>query len=116
MVLLSLIVALTGTPLRLMEAAGDLARSLEELGEEGEDDGWDIEQADGGVGDDSGEALRADVAHAPDLAATGDLTLSPPDLMIARTWTCARRERGNPARAPAGPPSRRCARLQCFRC
>ena len=50
MLLLCLIAALAGSPLRQAEAAGDLARSLAEL------DGGDvIEAVDGGVGDDAGE-------------------------------------------------------------
>ncbi len=52
MFLLCLIAALAGTPLRQVEAAGDLARSLAEL------DGGDVvEQIDDGVGDDSGETI-----------------------------------------------------------
>jgi hypothetical protein len=72
MVLLCLIAALAGTPLRQAEAAGDLARSLAEL-----DGGSVVEEIDGGVGDDSGEtilkaaggpsgSLRALNAPAPD--------------------------------------------------
>jgi len=52
MLLLCLIAALAGSPLRQAEAAGDLARSLAEL------DGGDvIEAIDGGVGDDAGESI-----------------------------------------------------------
>jgi hypothetical protein len=50
--LLCLIAALAGTPLRQAEAAGDLARSLAEL-----DGGGVVEEIDGGVGDDAGEAI-----------------------------------------------------------
>jgi hypothetical protein len=52
MLLLCLIAAMAGTPLRQAEAAGDLARSLAEL-----DDGAVAEEIDGGIGDDSGEAI-----------------------------------------------------------
>jgi hypothetical protein len=51
MLLLCLIAALAGTPLRQAEAAGDLARSLAEMG------GGVVEEVDGGVGDDAGEAI-----------------------------------------------------------
>ena len=53
---LSLIAILTATPLRLAEAAEDLARSLAELG-----NGVNLEEVDGGVGDDSGATIKADV-------------------------------------------------------
>jgi hypothetical protein len=56
--LLALLVAFSGTPLRLAEAADDLARSLAGPEDEGE-----FEAVDGGIGDDSGETVRADVAH-----------------------------------------------------
>ncbi len=49
---LCLIAALTGTQLRQIEAAHDLARSVAELGS-----GHRIEIIDGGVGDDSGETV-----------------------------------------------------------
>jgi hypothetical protein len=54
MLLLSLIAALCGTPLRQAEAASDLARSLAEVGDQ------DIlEPEDGGIGDDSGVTIKA---------------------------------------------------------
>jgi hypothetical protein len=52
MLVLCLIAAMAGTPLRQAEAAGDLARSLAEL-----DDGAVLEEIDGLVGDDAGEAI-----------------------------------------------------------
>ncbi|MDB5351413.1 MAG: hypothetical protein JWN86_2660 [Planctomycetota bacterium] len=60
MLLLSLIAALAGTPLRIAEAADDLAGSLAELG-----GGAGLEEVDGGVGDDSDATIRAEIAHAP---------------------------------------------------
>jgi hypothetical protein len=54
MFLLSLIAALSGTPLRQAEAADDLARSIAGLG-----GGHTIEVVDGGVGDDSGATIKA---------------------------------------------------------
>jgi hypothetical protein len=50
-ILLSLLAALSGTPLRQAEAADDLSRSLAELFQPNV-----IEPVDGGVGDDSGVA------------------------------------------------------------
>jgi len=47
--LMTLIAALTGTPLRQAEAAADLCRSMFELHQT-----TDVEVPDGGVGDDSG--------------------------------------------------------------
>jgi hypothetical protein len=111
MFLLSMIVVLAGTPLRLAEAAGDLARSMEET-----DDGWNIDEVDGGVGDDSGATIKADVAHATDVMATADETVASPGWMVAGPGPIARGEDGPPARAAAGSSSRRCALLQCFRC
>jgi hypothetical protein len=52
MLVLCLIAAMAGGPLRQAEAAADLERSLAEL------DGGDvIESVDGGVGDDAGETI-----------------------------------------------------------
>ena len=52
---LSVIAALAGTPMRLAEAASDLARSFAEV-----DDGADVEEIDGGVGDDAGATIKSD--------------------------------------------------------
>ena len=68
LVLLSLLAALAGTPLRLAEAAEDLARSLAELGR-----GVNLEEIDGGVGDDSGAVIKVEVVHHP----TPDLSTPP---------------------------------------
>jgi hypothetical protein len=110
MLLLSLIVVLAGTPLRLAEAASDLARSLEETG-----GGWNIEEVDGGVGDDSGATIKADVTHAQDVMATMEIALAPLGPMAARP-AIVRFVDNSPARVPAGPSSRRCALLQRFLC
>src|SRR5438045_1551986 len=58
MFLLSLTAVLAGTPLRLLEAADDFARSLAE-----NDQDVNLEQVDGGVGDDSGATIKPEVVH-----------------------------------------------------
>jgi hypothetical protein len=114
MVLLCLIAAMAGTPLRQAEAAGDLARSLAEL------DGGDVvEEIDGGVGDDSGETILKPggpsgsllVFNAP-APEDGPRMVLPP--------AASPSHRGGGAR-PADPPSppisdhlRRRAWLQCL--
>ena len=57
MLLLSLVAVLGGSPLRLMEAADDLVRELEEL-----QDRPNLEEVDGGIGDDSGAAIKSAAA------------------------------------------------------
>jgi hypothetical protein len=52
MFLMCLIAALSGTPLRQVEAANDFARWLADLA-----DDHGIETVDGGVGDDSGDTI-----------------------------------------------------------
>ena len=64
--LLGLILAFSGTPFRLAEAASDFARSASGVNKVGS-----IAEVDGGVGDDSGETVRANaesppIAEAPD--------------------------------------------------
>jgi hypothetical protein len=54
MLLLCLIAALSGTPLRQAEAASDFARSRAELGQE------HVETIDGGIGDDAEVAVLKD--------------------------------------------------------
>ncbi len=69
MFLLSLLAALTGTPLRQAEAADDLARTLAER-----DNGGEVATVDGGVGDDAGDTIKADASTlALDLAAVDAL-------------------------------------------
>src|SRR4051794_17693194 len=72
--LLSLLAALTGTPLRQAEAASDFARSLVERLQAA-----DIESIDGGVGDDSGVGtLPASHGPAADALAVTDPVFLPP--------------------------------------
>ena len=106
---LSLFAALTGTPLRQAEAFSDLARSLSELG--GAD--ADLEEVDGGVGDDSGEAIRAIDVQAPVLLAISDalptlLNQTPP---LPTTFPLIRTEDIPPRRAGL---SQRLALLQRY--
>ena len=108
--LLTLIVALTATPLRLAEAADDQSRTLSQLDDEAE-----IEVIDGGVGDESGESIQTDTGHpSTDLAISAILpdscVLIPPALVrFARP--------GLHDEAGARPcPSRRYLWFQCFLC
>ena len=55
MLVMCLIAALSGTPLRQAEAASDLARALADLDASG-----DVEVPDGGVGDDSGATIKSE--------------------------------------------------------
>ena len=75
--LLSLIAALTGTPLRQAEAAADLSRSLVELLQPA-----DLEMPDGGVGDDSGVAIHGgtQAGATVDRSPSVDPLLLPPPL------------------------------------
>ena len=108
MFLLSLLAALAGTPLRQAEAAGDLARSLAEVG-----CGDVLEPADGGVGDDAGDTLKADASPAPHPPAASDALPAPftlstpgPRLVVLPPTDCSHAP-------PAGSP-RRHALLQRF--
>lgn len=110
MVLLSLIAALAGTPLRLAEAAEDLARVLGDSGVDGE-----METIDGGVGDDSGVTVKPIVADAPVASGLADaapfaflLAVHPPAVVDPHHAT-----RSRPV--PIGS-RRRCALLQRFLC
>jgi hypothetical protein len=113
MVLLCLIAALSGTPLRQAEAASDFARSHSELGQ-----GYAIELIDGGVGDDSGETILkaggdTHPLQAPILSATADtfLTLFLPDSSLPNGTDRRRADRW--ASLPTGSAQRH-AWLQCF--
>src|SRR4051794_30591910 len=108
MFLMALIAALSGTPLRQVEAASDLARSIAELG-----DGNIAEETDGGVGDDAHVALAADddSDHSPDAWDGG--------LLAPTSLRCLIPQAGlyRPARESSPPPTcpgRRQAWLQCF--
>ena len=110
MLLLSLIAAFAGTPLRLAEAAEDLERILTDSGVDGE-----IETTDGGVGDDSGVTVRPVVAHAP--TASG-LAYTPP--MLFQLAVCPSDLVNRPLAVASTPPPtsarRHCALLQRFLC
>jgi hypothetical protein len=111
MFLMCLIAALSGTPLRQAEAASDLARALAESGR-----GDDIEVPDGGVGDDSEAAVKAE---STEVSGTIDLSV---DVLpgcsspIAPTaWSLFNRL-DDPRPRSAASLSARLARLQCFLC
>jgi hypothetical protein len=74
---LTLIAALTGTPLRQAEAASDLSRTLAELFQADR-----VEATDGGVGDDSGVTIHdgLQASFTVDLPLSADLLLLPPPL------------------------------------
>jgi hypothetical protein len=110
MVLLSLIAALAGTPMRLAEAADDIACSLAELG-----CGDVIEIPDGGVGDDPEAAIRADIGHITAPSADVDGFSGYPILDPPVPPHIFRLEAGRPTRPAASLP-RRLAMLQCFLC
>jgi hypothetical protein len=115
MLLLCLLAALAGSPLRQAEAAGDLARSLAEL------DGGDvIEAVDGGIGDDAGETIpaasrRACADRKSDRPAINDgpgpSMCSPASPSTGGDITRPHQ----PTRQPTSPPARRYAWLQAFR-
>ena len=109
--LLILVAALTGTPLRQAEAAGDLGRSLRELVQPA-----NMEEPDGGVGDDSGVGTLS-TSHA--IALADPFTLATPfrlaptsiGLPITAGGEDALRER---VWCPSNPPNCRHAWLQIF--
>ncbi len=110
MFLLSLIAVLAGTPLRLAEAADDLARSFAEA-----DGGVGLEGVDGGVGDDSDATIKVEKTIAP-------IAVADHDLLTALAWMAPlATERlpwftaDSPSRLPANS-QRRHALLQCFLC
>ncbi len=69
-VILCLLVAVTGNPLRHAEAAEDLARSLKELTSR-----TILEPVDGGVGDDAGETIRSAAPADSVLSTAGGLAI-----------------------------------------
>jgi hypothetical protein len=107
---LSMFAALSGTPLRQAEAWNDLARSLAELDCPDE---ANLEEVDGGVGDDAGDAIRAIDDHAPVLLAISEALPVPLNLTpsLPSSFRFIRTERMPPPRA--GLPQR-LALLQRF--
>ena len=111
MFLLSLIAALSATPLRLAEAAADQARDRAEPGVVG-----GVEAPDGGVGDDSDATIRAERAAVPPTSSFACETLADPFLPVFRALSP---DPGRPASPPpqtATAQRRRLARLQRFLC
>jgi hypothetical protein len=107
---LSLLAALSGTPLRQAEAASDLSRSLAKLFGAAE-----IECTDGGVGDDSGvSTLAASHDLAGGFPAAPDLCFLPPPTTTVATPAA---EEGFRERVwwPQAPLRQRHAWLQVFR-
>jgi hypothetical protein len=112
MFLICLVAALSGTPLRQAEAASDFARSVGEIGENG------IEAPDGGVGDDSDVAIKAEIT---DLLVSG-ISVSFPDILpgyvnvtAQPSWLLFK----GPAHKPPRSSTRRSRWLamhQCFLC
>ena len=112
MLVVCLVAAAAGTPLRQAEAAEDIARRVAES-DAGESE---IEVVDGGVGDDSGETVldRQAAAHAltdamPPAPPYRLLSIAPPLPPVVAT---NRRDYGM---TPPERSARRQARLQCFR-
>ena len=103
--LLSLIAVLAGTPLRLAEAAHDLACSLAEL-----DGGEGVEAPDGGIGDDSGATIKAKTIHALTTVESVDFLFTAEILWPALQY----RANFRPRFATRHPHS--LAWLQTFRC
>lgn len=108
--LLSLITILTATPLRLAEAAEDLARSLSELGH-----GVNLEEVDGGVGDDSGATIKSDSADSPNAYLSVEFQPVLPATFVSMTNRGVFRSDEKRA-GPSFSSARRCALLQRFLC
>lgn len=108
--LLAMLAALTGSPLRQAEAASDLSRLLADLSEAA-----DFETPDGGVGDDSGVGTLADsLGRAADAAADVVLFLLPPPATFIAS-PCAGEGLRERVWWPQSPPAVRFAWLQTFR-
>ena len=109
---LSLLAALTGTPLRQAEAASDYARAISQ---------WlqpaNLQTPDGGVGDDSGvvtlTAMHGDFAAESHLTAC--LFLLPPDFGLPAITPAEAEGLNGRVWWPPAPPSIRHAWLQVFR-
>jgi hypothetical protein len=107
---LSLIAALAGTPLRLAEAAYDMAREVAELGV-----GDGLEVPDGGVGDDSGATIKSDITHAPVTSTCVDNVPAAFTFAAGTSRSILERPSARTARFASGVP-RVLAQLQCFLC
>ena len=110
MFLLSLLVALTSTPLRIAEAADDLARALAEAGT-----GENLQEVDGGVGDDSGAMVKANPLVAGDASDAGYAPYPYVRLVPVVPERVIPRSADLPGWIPSGA-SRRHALLQCYLC
>ncbi len=106
--LLSLLAALSATPLRLAEAAHDFACTWAE-----EEEGADLEAPDDGVADDSDATIRAEITQAPVSCAALDLLPVPPSADLPPAWDAALAPEDPPPRPVASLPQR-LARLQNF--
>jgi hypothetical protein len=108
--LLSLVAALSGTPLRQAEAASDLSRALAESFQADR-----LEAPDGGVGDDSGVTIRGDsqAGVAIDMTPTPDSLPLPTPAVSPRPPGEAEGLWGRAWWTP-DPPNLRCAWLQVF--
>jgi hypothetical protein len=110
MFVLSLLVVLAATPLRLAEAADDLACSLSELAR-----GDGIEANDGGVGDHSGATIKAEATNAAVAIAIEDLWTGDPGLAMLPLWRILV-DLAELLKPRAASLPRRLAILQCFLC
>jgi hypothetical protein len=113
MLLLSLIAALSGTPLRQAEAASDFVRALAELGE------GHVEVIDGGVGDDANVSVLKAGCDIQSLRAMTPLTTAEGHLRPVLTAALSLPEFGHQRpfdRAPtcSSGSLRPHAWLQCF--
>lgn len=110
--LLSLLAALTGTPLRQAEAASDYARAISHRPQPA-----DLQTPDGGVGDDSGvgtlTAMHGDFAAESLL--TAGLFILPPDLGLPAITPAEAEGLNERVWWPPAPPNIRHAWLQIFR-
>jgi hypothetical protein len=112
MLLLCLIAALSGTPLRQAEAASDFARLRAELGRDC------VETIDGGVGDDAEVAVLKDGGDTPSFQAIIPLAtvegLRTPFLPLKFSSGIGLRCPSGPAVTLLPGSARRHAWLQCF--
>jgi hypothetical protein len=109
--LLSLVAALSGSPLRQAEAASDFSRTQAETFQADR-----LESPDGGVGDDAGDSIQSgsQAGFAVDLSPSADPLLPPPSQMASPLSP----EEAEGLRAtvwwPSEPPNLRHAWLQIF--